>query len=234
MKRKIELKIDILEKNKIAYQVKISKAKRFRLYFNSLGILMISYPIGTKYSSLIEFIENNIEWVIKKAVAASSKMITYNNDSQQYVLGHPYQLKINISKTNRIDLIDNLMLVSVNKMEQVRMKIIEWRYEQAEIIFQEMLYQCFLKMEIELQKYPKLIIKSSKSKWGCCYFNENKIMLNVALTQVPPMLIEYVICHELTHFIVHNHSKEFHLKLFTYIPNEKNCRQELKKYSSIL
>ncbi|MFR7880225.1 MAG: hypothetical protein ACLU5J_01145 [Christensenellales bacterium] len=70
-------------------------------------------------------------------------MITYNNDSQQYVLGHPYQLKINISKTNRIDLIDNLMLVSVNKMEQVRMKIIEWRYEQAEIIFQEMLYQCF-------------------------------------------------------------------------------------------
>ena len=207
MKRKIELKIDILEKNKIAYQVKISKAKRFRLYFNSLGILMISYPIGTKYSSLIEFIENNIEWVIKKAVAASSKMITYNNDSQQYILGHPYQLKINISKTNRIDLIDNLMLVSVNKMEQVRMKIIEWRYEQAEIIFQEMLYQCFLKMEIELQKYPKLIIKSSKSKWGCCYFNENKIMLNVALTQVPPMLIEYVICHELTHFIVHNHSK---------------------------
>ena len=84
MKRKIELKIDILEKNKIAYQVKISKAKRFRLYFNSLGILMISYPIGTKYSSLIEFIENNIEWVIKKAVAASSKMITYNNDSQQW------------------------------------------------------------------------------------------------------------------------------------------------------
>ena len=42
MKRKIELKIDILEKNKIAYQVKISKAKRFRLYFNSLGILMIA------------------------------------------------------------------------------------------------------------------------------------------------------------------------------------------------
>ena len=204
MNRKIDLKIDILEKNKISYQVRISKGKRFRLYFNQLGILIISYPIGTKHNS------------------------------QQYFLGNSYQLKINISKTNRIDLVNNLMLVSVNKIEQVRMKIIEWRYEQAEIIFQEILYQCFLKMGIELQKYPKLIIKSSKSKWGCCYFNENKIMLNIALTQVSPMLIEYVICHELMHFIVPNHSKEFHLKLSLYIPNEKSCMQELKKYSSIL
>lgn len=234
MNRKIDLKIDILEKNKISYQVRISKGKRFRLYFNQLGILIISYPIGTKHSSLIEFIENNIEWVIKKSLELSSKFITYSNDSQQYFLGNSYQLKINISKTNRIDLVNNLMLVSVNKIEQVRMKIIEWRYEQAEIIFQEILYQCFLKMGIELQKYPKLIIKSSKSKWGCCYFNENKIMLNLALTQVSPMLIEYVICHELMHFIVPNHSKEFHLKLSLYIPNEKSCMQELKKYSSIL
>lgn len=46
-------------------------------------------------------------------------------------MGNSYQLKINISKTNRIDLVNNLMLVSVNKIEQVRMKIIEWRYEQA-------------------------------------------------------------------------------------------------------
>ena len=97
-----------------------------------------------------------------------------------------------------------------------------------------MLFACFNKMKDVLTSYPELVIKKSKSKWGCCYFNENKIMLNVALTQVPFEIIEYVICHELTHFVVHSHSPEFHRLLEKYVPGERTLSKELKKYTSIL
>ena len=97
-----------------------------------------------------------------------------------------------------------------------------------------MLFACFNKMKDVLKSYPELVIKKSKSKWGCCYFNENKIMLNVALTQVPFEIIEYVICHELTHFVVHSHSPEFHRLLEKYVPGERALSKELKKYTSIL
>jgi predicted metal-dependent hydrolase len=79
-------------------------------------------------------------------------------------------------------------------------------------------------------KYPNLIIKSSKSRWGCCYINENKIMLNISLIHVPLDLIEYVVFHELVHFVIPNHSKEFHDLLNRYVHNEKEKRNRLKNY----
>ena len=116
----------------------------------------------------------------------------------------------------------------------IRKQIINYRKEKATEIFEEILYQSFLKMKDNLKEYPKLILKESLTKWGCCYFKENKIMLNIALTQVPIYLIEYVIFHELTHFVYPNHSKEFHTFLQKFIPNERIYSKEIKKFASKL
>lgn len=228
------LKIAVLENNQIKYQIKLSRGRSFRMHYNASGILLISYPVGTKISSLEQFVEKNIDWILAKAKVLETKKVSYENNSTHLFLGKEYLLKVNFSKTNRLDVVGNEILVSVSDLNKVAKLMIEWRLNEATIIFEELLYQCFIKMNQLLKSYPKLIIKPSKSKWGCCYFNENKIMLNVALTQVPIYLIEYVIFHELTHFVVHNHSKEFHLVLSSFVPDEKARRKELKKYSNIL
>ena len=56
-----------------------------------------------------------------------------------------------------------------------------------------------------LNKYPLLEIKRYKSRWGCCYPKKNKIIINVSVVNLPLELIEYVIYHELTHFVFDNH-----------------------------
>lgn len=228
------IEIECLKINNIPYQLKDKKGQTIRIHFNSNGILIISSPKNTKKESIINFIEKNIDWIKKRYLIYLSKTLSYDNNSQQYVFGKKCTLKINFSKTRRIDLVDDLLLISVNNFEQVKNDLIMWRYNKADLIFQEIFYKCFLQMKAYLKEFPKLVIKTSKTKWGCCYINENKIMLNVALTQVPLFLIEYVIFHELSHFIVHNHSQEFHQFLNKFVPNEKECFKELKKYNSIL
>ena len=94
-----------------------------------------------------------------------------------------------------------------------------------------MLYKCFESMKSSLNKYPTLVIKKSVSRWGCCYYNKNQIMLNIALIHVPLILIEYVIYHELVHFLYPNHSKEFHNELKKYVSDEVKRRKYLKNYS---
>lgn len=230
----MELKLELLENKKIPYQFKEKTGKTIRIHFNSNGILIISSPRNTKVTSIEKLVNDHIDWIEKKYQVYLSKLVSYDNNSIQYVFGKKCILKINTSKTRRIDLIDDMLLISVNKIEQVRKDLIKWRLEKANIIFQEVFFRCFTNMKEYLKEYPTLIIKGSKTKWGCCYIKDNKIMLNVALTQVPFHLIEYVIYHELSHFVVHNHSKEFHNFLSKFVPNEKIYYKELKKYNSIL
>lgn len=228
------MKIQILENNNITYCIQHTKAKKIRLRFDQEGLLHITYPFGCKPERIVQFVEENIQWIKKKAILSNEKKVSYDNGEYQYVFGKKVQLVINLSKTKRMDYIQNTLVISVHKMEHVKNEVLQWRFEQAEFVFQEILYTCFEKMKKELGAFPTLIIKKSKSKWGCCYFNENRIMLNLALTQVPFYLIEYVIFHELTHFIYHNHSQEFHKKLQEYVPNERKYAKELKKYPTLL
>lgn len=228
------IQIDILLKNNINYQIKLGNIKSLRMHFNKKNTLIISAPFLIKKESIIAFVEKNIKWIIDKNKLINEKIISYEENSPHLFLGKEYILKTNYSKTPRVDIIDNIIIVSTNEKTSIKKQIIEYRKEKSLEIFEEILYQSFIKMKDYLKEYPKLIIKESLTKWGCCYFKENKIMLNLALTQVPIYLIEYVIFHELTHFIYPNHSKEFHNFLQKYVPNERMYSKEIKKYTSKL
>ena len=228
------IQINILLYNKINYQVKLGNVKTLRMHFNKKDILIISAPYLIKNDSIISFVEKNIKWILNKRNSIIEKFISYDENSKHLFLGKEYSLKTNYSKTPRVDLIEKIIIVSTNEKTSVKKQIIEYRKEKSIELFEEIIYQSFLKMKDFLKVYPKLIIKESLTKWGCCYFKENKIMLNLALTQVPIYLIEYVVIHELTHFIYPNHSKEFHIFLQKYIPNERVYAKELKKYTSKL
>ncbi len=228
------MKIEILEEKKIKYLIKISKAKKIRIRFDTNAVLVITHPLGCKEESVVNFIEKNIQWILDKHQIASEKIVSYENFAYQFVFGKKVQLIINYSKTRRIDCVGDKLMISTPKIETVRNDLMKWRLNHAQLVFQELLYKCFNQMKNDLIKFPFLDIKKSKSKWGCCYFNENRIMLNIALTQVPFYLIEYVIYHELTHFIYHNHSTDFHHKLNEYVPNERAIGKELKQYPNVL
>ena len=232
MKKQIIIKC--LVELDIPYLIKLSKRKTMRIHFDSSAILIINAPLLIKISSLEAFVEKNINWIKERYNEVLEKKVTYNNGSIQYYLGKPYILRINHSKTQRIDLINDLMMVSISEKQDVRKFILKWRKEQAEVILSEILYQCYLKFENELLSFPKLEIKYSKRQLGACFYKSNKIMLNLSLTVLTLHLIEYVVFHELNHFVYPNHSKEYHQNLKKYIVNEKECLKQIKSYNTVL
>ena len=160
---KKDFKIEILLLNNIDYQLKLGNVKNLRMHFNKKNILVISAPTLIKESSLISFIEKNIEWIKEKHQILDEKLIKYDSDSKHLFFGKTFTLKINYSKTPRVDLIDNIIIVSTNNETKVRKQILEYRYEKSQQIFEEILYQSFLKMKDDLKLFPKLIVKKSPS-----------------------------------------------------------------------
>ena len=125
------LQIDVLINNKINYQVKLGDVKTLRMHFNKKNILIISAPFLIKKDSIISFVEKNIKWIIEKNNLLKEKEISYEENSKHLFLGKEYTLKINYSKTPRVDLIENIIIVSTNEKTTVKKQIIEYRKEKS-------------------------------------------------------------------------------------------------------
>lgn len=76
--------------------------------------------------------------------------------------------------------------------------------------------------------YPNLKIRKMTSRWGVCNIKNHNVTLNLELSKYDISALDYVIVHELSHFIHHNHSKDFWLLVGKYYPNYKDIRKMLR------
>jgi hypothetical protein len=83
----------------------------------------------------------------------------------------------------------------------------------------------------ELYKFSfnRIFIKNNKTRWGSCSRLCN-LNFSLHLMMLPEELIDYVILHELSHTIEHNHSKNFWLILDSIYGNAKAVDKKLKNY----
>ena len=78
---------------------------------------------------------------------------------------------------------------------------------------------------------PNLKIRKMTSRWGVCNIKNHNVTLNLELSKYNIECLNYVIVHELSHFIHPNHSKNFWLQVSKYYPNYKEIRKYLRNNS---
>lgn len=94
-------------------------------------------------------------------------------------------------------------------------------------IYQERLDYWYNKFE-ESIPIPNLKIRKMSSRWGVCNLKNKNVTLNLELSKYNIDALDYVIVHELSHFIYPNHSKTFWLLVAKYYPRYKEVRKALK------
>ena len=107
-------------------------------------------------------------------------------------------------------------------------KLNKWYKEEAKKIFKEHLdfeYSRFT----ENIPYPKLKIRKMKTRWGVNNRRDNSVTLNIDLMKYDVKALDYIIIHELSHFIEPNHSKKFWLVVEKYMSDYKKVRKMLKE-----
>ena len=188
--------ITLLKNLGIDYVLKPSKAKpkrglRIAVSFLRNGKLSIRYSPGIKQEEIDAFIAKNIEW-IKANYQKQLKPVRQFAKGETYLfLGEKYTVLPYISKHETVLINGREMhLYAKSDLPSAKQKVVEaWKTKQGEMVFQELLYQGFQRLQKHLPKYPNLQIKDYKSRWGCCYPQKNLIILNRALIHVPMDLI---------------------------------------------
>lgn len=72
-------------------------------------------------------------------------------------------------------------------------------------------------------------LRRMKSIWGSCHFLSRRITYNTELAHAPRELVEYVVVHELTHLVAHNHGPSFYRHMDERLPGWEELRRRLNK-----
>lgn len=74
---------------------------------------------------------------------------------------------------------------------------------------------------------PRIFIRKMKTLWGSCSVSRNIVTFNFYLIKARIPYIDYVVLHELVHFLYPNHSKLFYDFLSNYMPDWKDRKKVL-------
>ncbi len=76
--------------------------------------------------------------------------------------------------------------------------------------------------------YPTVRFRAMKSRYGSCTMARKTITLNTRMIGSPAESIEYVVAHELAHFVVADHSTRFYQVVESVMPDWRARKKGLK------
>lgn len=103
-----------------------------------------------------------------------------------------------------------------------------WYKKYAKDVFKKYLDEAYYVFDEKIP-YPIIKVRSMKTRWGVCNRRDNSVTLNLELIKKDPMYLNYVIVHELSHFIHFDHSRAFWRVVEKYCPDYKTVRKKLKE-----
>ncbi len=227
-----------LEPNKtIEFQLLIKNVKNINLTIRPDFSIMVSANENVPIDEVYTYIESKSHWILKR-IGKFNNTKSENVIEPEYVsgesfkyLGNQYRLELNLtSSTERVILTrDFIKLYVRNKMKKTtKARLIdEWYRERAKLVFNESLNRMYEQVNSLVPVKPSLEFRIMKKRWGSCLRTKNTILLNLELIKAPIFCIDYVVLHELVHFIHKNHDTKFYELLTVLMPDWKTRKEIL-------
>ena len=189
---------------------KNNKNTYIRVDENKNIIVTTNYFVTT--NKIKQILESNINF-LKKNLAKEKK-------EGFYLMVKKYDIIID-EKIKNIEIDENTIKVKDEK------KLNNWYKKEISRIFKEHLDSYYNKFEENIT-YPILKIRAMKTRWGVCNRKIKSVTLNLNLVKYDSTCLDYVIVHELSHFVHFNHSKAFWNTVEKYYPSYKEIEKKLK------
>ncbi|MDR3539865.1 MAG: SprT family zinc-dependent metalloprotease [Desulfosporosinus sp.] len=224
----------------IPYSIRRSfKTKHVNITVGIDGVQVVA-PISLDDSEIILLVEKKRDWIFNKFESYCQRSAQIRPErklvsgEKLMFMGEDYPLKV-IEVEDRytsVNLTEGQFLVSINRdvpqekrRATVQKKLEQWYISKAKEFINERIAVFTPKIGVTVKTVR---FKNQKTRWGSCSQKGN-LNFNWKLVMAPTFIIDYVIVHELCHFIQMNHSQEFWRLVGNLIPDYIERRKWLKK-----
>lgn len=203
-----EYKVDIQRKNNKNIYVRIKE---------DLTIQVSARKFTTK-KEIKALLDNNQDF-LRKTIAKRKK--DNNKKNQFLIFGEPYEVVV-MPQFKNIKMVDKVIYTPDET------KLEKWLKKEMKRIFEDRVRLNYMKFTENIP-YPEVKIRTMKTRWGVCNRKRRYITLNSNLIKETIDKLDYVIIHELSHFVHFDHSKEFWAVVAKYCPKYKQIRKDLRE-----
>ncbi|WP_024756567.1 M48 family metallopeptidase [Streptomyces exfoliatus] len=108
--------------------------------------------------------------------------------------------------------------------ERRRELLDQWYREQLRHAIPSLIAKWEPILEVSVSRWS---IKRMKTKWGSCNRETGHIWFNVELAKKPPACLEYIVVHEMVHYLERHHDDRFTKLVERSMPNWRSLRDQL-------
>ena len=224
----------MIEINGLYFDIKITKKRMRNMYMRLNGnTITISAPKYVSDREIYSFINDRKDWIYEtyfKEIIKDNTSYKYHRGNIFYIFGERYELIFNIGRS-KYSINDKKIYLTYKENDQE--KAINYLYKclNSELLKEAEIFRdkyLILLRDYGYNEIPIINARILKSKWGVCYTRDNKINISSYLIHYPKECLDYILLHEMTHFIIPNHSKRFYDIVSRYMPNYKEVQNSLK------
>lgn len=209
-----------LRVNEKLYNVEIVKKRTTKNTYIRVKDDLTIYVTTNYYMKdreIANLLEKSLDSLTKMILKKEKKNI---NSNYFWYLGKKYD----IVYTNDKDIV----LGNTKAFIPRNLDVDKWYKKQAGTLFLERLNYNYSIYNKKIP-YPSLTIRKMTSRWGVCNTRSKRVTLNLELMKKDPICLDYVIMHELTHFIYGDHSKNFWNLVEENFKDYKKVRKIMKE-----
>ena len=192
--------------------------------------LTVSAPMTLPLARIEVFMRESERWVLKKLAEWSGKRvrsIEWRDGETLPYLGGTLTLRVIAGTRNRVELCEGELRATVRdtSASHVHRAVVAWYKRVALTHFAG---RTFTLSRIAGLMAPRVLVSSARTRWGSCNVRR-EVRLAWRLVKAPPVLIDYVICHELAHLRHMNHSRAFWTEVERQCPGYRELRRQLQE-----
>jgi hypothetical protein len=199
------------------------------------GVVSITCPAGTKDEEIVSMVRSHRDWILLRQARLRQRpdlqYHPYVTGDTLPVWGEQWALEVRTGGNGYATLTGDptqhhfCLEIGGSTTQQRESVLEEWYRRELRRVMPAMLADCERRSGLHAEEWR---VRKMTSRWGSCKPSERRITLNTALVKYPPQCLDMVICHELTHFLVPNHSPAFYRRLETFCPNWREADRLLK------
>lgn len=199
--------------------------------------VVVRAPYFVAKTDIEKFVREKSLWVQQKLAQQEqqlSDLPTYsfaNGSSLPYLGG---ELSLVVHKQREADVVRYgaqllVILTSRSRLadeQQTKRLVCQWYQEQALALLQAKTDAAVARLGA---RHAGVNIKATRSKWGHCTA-QGAIQYNWQILLAPEPIVDYLVAHEVSHLLHHNHSPAFWAVVASLCPDYKNRRAWLKAH----
>lgn len=225
----------IVGDDEVELEIIRSPRRTIALYVRPGGTLQVRAPWHVPVHVIMQFVREKTTWIIRQRkrlkdikTIAEPELLSYR--SQTPFFGNNLTITPSGDAGYTARLNGTQLMISVAgdpSPEKITAMVDSWYLAQAKSYFPRRTAEMAGKHSSLLPAPKSVNVRKMKRRWGTCHTG-GAIWFNRELIKKEPVLIDYVIIHELCHLVHHNHGKEYYRLLESIMPDYRELRKKLQ------